>query len=517
MRRWLPLLWLACTPSVEPRAGAARAEAVDAGALLAESPPPQPVGVSVPEVAVPLPVLADPPVLEADLGAFAEEFDEGPEEEESESEELELEPGPEIELGLDLRNDFEEEPAPGENLFKLDTRSLRAKRSIAVRAEPRQEAASLGTLAQDMRVRWKQAVKGPGCTAWVEIEPRGWICERYLESNWREPRTRELPLLLPEELTPGVYAHVSRRARVYESLAEIRRRPRGRRVKGSVTVKLVSEVRRGRRHFWRTSDGKYIDARFLRLYTPSEFVGLDRAALEALSPLVAWAQSRATPREPVEVRTGPDAASGRVGVLAPRTVVALQAFSEDGQWARIAPEQWVTAVDLHPLRAAPALPDLLPGERWLDVDLKEQVLVAYEGVTPVHATLISSGKPLHETPTGIFRIWLKSAEADMTGAEGRSRYRVATVPWTMFFEGNFALHTAYWHDRWGEPVSHGCINLSPRDARALYRWSGPEVPLGWSMAYGTADVLGSRIRVRHGLEAEGEVPLPVAVSTAPLP
>ncbi|ADO75112.1 L,D-transpeptidase family protein [Stigmatella aurantiaca] len=489
---------------------------MDAGAPQAPSSTPLPVEAPAPEAIAP-PVSADPPVLEADLGAFAEEFGEGFDVEESEPEEAELEPEPEIELGLDLRDAFEEEPAPGEKLFKPDTRSLRAKRSIAVRAEPRQDAASLGTLAQDMRVRWKQAVKGPGCTAWVEIEPRGWICERYLESNWREPRTRELPLLSSEELTPGVYAHVSRRARVYESLAEIRRRPRGRRVKGSVTVKLVSEVRRGRRHFWRTSDGKYIDARFLRPYTPSAFGGLDRVALEALPPLVAWAQSRATPREPVEVRAAPGAASETVGVLAPRTVVALQEFSGDGQWARLAPEQWVAVENLHRLRAAPALPDLLPEERWLDVDLTEQVLVAYEGVKPVYATLISSGKPLHETPTGIFRIWLKSSEADMTGAEGRSRYRVATVPWTMFFQGNFALHTAYWHDRWGEPVSHGCINLSPRDARALYRWSGPEVPLGWSMAYGTADFLGSRIRVRQGLEPTGEVPLPVAVSTVPLP
>ncbi|SET92513.1 L,D-transpeptidase family protein [Stigmatella erecta] len=458
--------------------------------------------------------LAGPPVLEADFGAFAEAFDEDPEAEEPGPEEAELEPGPEIELGLDLRDAVEEEPPPGERLFQADTRSLRAKRSIAVRTEPRQDAPSLGTLAQDMRVTWKQAVKGPGCTAWVEIEPRGWICERYLESNWREPRVREMPLLSPGELTPGAYAHVSRRARVYASLGEARRRLRGRRVKGSVTVKLTSEVRLGRRRVWRTSEGQYIDARFLRRYTPSEFVGLGREALEGLPPLLAWAQSRTAPREPVDVREGPEATSGRKAVLAPRTVVALQGFSEDGQWARLAEDQWVASTDLHQLRAAPALADLLPGERWLDVDLTEQVLVAYEGVKPVYATLISSGMRAHETPVGVFRIWLKSAEAHMTGAAGRSRYRVATVPWTMFFQGNFALHTAYWHDRWGEPVSHGCINLSPRDARALYRWTGPEVPQGWSMAYGTGDLMGSRIRVRQGLEPTGDVPLPVAVSTA---
>jgi hypothetical protein len=73
---------------------------------------------------------------------------------------------------------------------------------------------------------------------------------------------------------------------------------------------------------------------------------------------------------------------------------------------------------------------------------------------------------------------------------------VATVPWTMFFEGDFALHTAYWHDRFGEPASHGCINLAPKDARALYAWTTPEVPTGWSMAHATQDTPGTWVRIR---------------------
>lgn len=431
-----------------------------------------------------------------------------------------------LELGLDLRADIEEEAGteaessekvPGEHLFKADTRSLKARRSIVVRAEPRKDSAPIGTLAQDMRVRWKQAVKGPDCDAWVEIEPRGWICERYLESNFREPRARELPLVGPDELTPGSYAHVSRRARVYQSLAHVRQGLRGRRVKGSVTVQLASEVRVGRRRLWRTTGGKYIDARYLRVYTPSEFVGLDRAMLEQLPRSLAWVQSHAAPGKPVVVRMEPEASAVQETVLPPRTVVAIQELSADGRWARIADAHWVAVEDLHRVREAPALPELAPEERWVDVDLEEQVLVAYEGDRRVYATLISSGGRQHETPTGLFRIWLKSAEADMTGDDGRSRYLVATVPWTMFFQDNFALHTAYWHDRFGEPVSHGCINLSPRDARALYRWSAPEVPSGWSMVYGAEGFAGSRIRVRGGPGASEGTPLSLATSAvAPL-
>ncbi|WP_224365605.1 L,D-transpeptidase family protein [Hyalangium versicolor] len=494
---------------------------VDAG--VAQSSPLPPV-TPVEESPTPPLVLSSSPELEVEPGLSTEELEEASDSEPLEPEDEAQESEPALELGLDLRADIEEdadtesggsEETPGEHLFKSNTRSLKARRSIVVRAEPRKDAAPIGTLAQDMRVRWKQVVKGTDCDAWVEIEPRGWICERYLESNFREPRTRDLPLLGPEQLTPGVYAHVSRRARVYLSLAQVRQGLRGRRVKGSVTVQLASETRVGRRRFWRTTGGKFIEARYLRVYTPSEFVGLDRAILEALPMPLAWVQSRATPREPVVVRMGPEATAERETVLPPRTLVALQELSTDGQWARIADAHWVAIADLHRIGGLPVLSDLAPDERWLDVDLQEQVLVAYEGERPVYATLISSGARQHETPEGLFRIWLKSAEADMTGDDGRNRYLVATVPWTMFFQGNFALHTAYWHDRFGEPVSHGCINLAPRDARELYRWSSPEVPSGWSMVYGTEDVTGSRIRIHSGPEQKEGPPLSVAASSAP--
>ena len=75
------------------------------------------------------------------------------------------------------------------------------------------------------------------------------------------------------------------------------------------------------------------------------------------------------------------------------------------------------------------------------------------------------------------------------------RYSVADVPWTMYYDGNYALHTSYWHDGFGEVRSHGCINLAPRDARLLYQWSSPDVPPGWSTVIGDEDNPGSIVRV----------------------
>ncbi|MBZ4415099.1 L,D-transpeptidase family protein [Myxococcus sp. RHSTA-1-4] len=392
--------------------------------------------------------------------------------------------------------------------YAPDAGSLRVKRSIAVRQEPRRDAPPLGTVAQDMRVRWKgeTAMRGPDCDAWVEIEPRGWVCERYLEPNFREPRVRDLPKLREGELTPGTYARVvGKRVRAYPSLALARKRKKGVLLKGSVTVQLRGQVRVGRRTFWRTTDGQYLEARVLREYRPSPFEGVGAEMLAELPAPFAWAQSRTRPDALVEVRGAPDAEAARETVLPPRTLVAVRELSVDGRWVLIAENHWVARDDLHVAWFRPAPPEVGPGERWLDVDLEAQVLVAYEGERPVYATLISSGKPGTDTPEGLFRIWVKFAEADMTG-NGTVRgdtYRVATVPWTMFFQDDYALHTAYWHDRFGEPMSHGCINLAPRDARALYSWAEPEVPTGWSMVHATPDAPGSWVRIRGKARVRG--------------
>ncbi|RKG90163.1 murein L,D-transpeptidase [Corallococcus terminator] len=407
--------------------------------------------------------------------------------------------------------DSDEAPVPDEPLAALDAGmepyaipyapdagSLRVRRSIAVRSEPRQDSQPLGTVAQDMRVTWQEgAMRGPDCETWVHLQPRGWVCERYLEQNFREPRVRTLPRVEEGALTPGIYARVvGRRVRAYPSLALARRRKQGVLLKGSVTVKLQGQVKVGRRTFWRTSDGQYFEARVLREHRPSDFSGLDAEALASLPMPFAWAQSRAAPRSDVVVRVAPDSHADRETVLPPRTLVSVRELSPDGQWVRIAEDHWVARDDLHVAwsLASPSIVD--PGAKWLDVDLESQVLIAYEGDRPVYATLISSGSPGTDTPEGLFRVWVKFAEADMTGSMGNASYRVATVPWTMFFEGDFALHTAYWHDRFGEPVSHGCINLAPKDARVLYGWTTPDVPTGWSMAHAMPDDPGTWVRIR---------------------
>jgi hypothetical protein len=66
----------------------------------------------------------------------------------------------------------------------------------------------------------------------------------------------------------------------------------------------------------------------------------------------------------------------------------------------------------------------------------------------------------------------------------------------MFFARNLALHASYWHDKFGEGRSHGCVNLSPLDAHRLYFWTDPDVPPGWTMSHGVFERPGSIVRIR---------------------
>ncbi len=150
-------------------------------------------------------------------------------------------------------------------------------------------------------------------------------------------------------------------------------------------------------------------------------------------------------------------------------------------------------------------PDLAPGEKWIDVDLTRQMLVAMEGTTPVFATLISSGRrnlqdKEHDfpTPTGTFRIREKHVTTTMDGdVASDGPYSIEDVPWVMYFQGSYALHGAFWHDSFGNPRSHGCVNLSPEDARALFAWVDPPLPESWHGAFAKDENSGTRLVVHE--------------------
>jgi hypothetical protein len=157
----------------------------------------------------------------------------------------------------------------------------------------------------------------------------------------------------------------------------------------------------------------------------------------------------------------------------------LHEETKDGLWLS---DQAASRID--PAKRMPAWGKA--GERWLDVNVTKQTLVAYDGEKPVFATLVSTGEAGlddHERSTatkrGIFRIHTKHVSATMSSDEVGEEFELRDVPYVQYFEEGYALHGAYWHDRFGTPKSHGCINLSPEDARRLFSFTEPALPTGW--------------------------------------
>jgi lipoprotein-anchoring transpeptidase ErfK/SrfK len=107
------------------------------------------------------------------------------------------------------------------------------------------------------------------------------------------------------------------------------------------------------------------------------------------------------------------------------------------------------------------------GERWIDVDLSNQMVYAYEGNSVVNSFLVSTGTWQYPTVTGQFHIWIKLRYTEMIGPG----YDLPNVPYTMYFYKGYGLHGTYWHNNFGTPMSHGCVNLSIPDAEWLYNWA----------------------------------------------
>lgn len=191
--------------------------------------------------------------------------------------------------------------------------------------------------------------------------------------------------------------------------------------------------------------------------------------------------------------------------VAARTALHIAERRRHGNvwWLRVGNDEWVRESDTRAPAAIPVPADLAPNERWIDVDLKTQTLQARVGNRVVFSTLVSTGRgvgtQVDATPLGEHRVWVKLATSDMTNVEddtASQNYAIEAVPWVMFFKAGYALHGAFWHDDFGARRSHGCVNLSPKDAAFLFHWTAPTMPEGWYAVHPTQAEQGTRIRVR---------------------
>ena len=129
------------------------------------------------------------------------------------------------------------------------------------------------------------------------------------------------------------------------------------------------------------------------------------------------------------------------------------------------------------LPTATSIPTEVPDEdlsgRWIDIDLSEQRLYAYQDDEIVRSFVVSTGTAAHPTPVGRYAVWIKLRYTDMAGPG----YYLPDVPYTMYFYSGYGIHGTYWHSNFGTPMSHGCVNMITEEAGWLFNWSHVGIPV----------------------------------------
>ncbi|HAJ05560.1 MAG TPA: hypothetical protein DCL76_03275, partial [Chloroflexi bacterium] len=109
---------------------------------------------------------------------------------------------------------------------------------------------------------------------------------------------------------------------------------------------------------------------------------------------------------------------------------------------------------------------------WIDVNIGQQKVYAMQGDRKVREFVVSTGTDKYPTVTGNYNIYVKYLKANMSGVDNGIPWFLADVPYVMYFYSGYGLHGTYWHDNFGTPMSHGCINLNIEDAEWLYDFAG---------------------------------------------
>ncbi len=229
-----------------------------------------------------------------------------------------------------------------------------------------------------------------------------------------------------------------------------------------------------------TTDLKLIPARGLKRFGRSSFQGV--ALGEGLTLPLAWGRARGTPLyrregdgwQPTARRIEPRALLPLSGVTARagrRTYYRLR----DGAL-------WVALDEAAVAEAPDGVPyEVRDGGKWVYVQRRRGTLTLFDGARPVFTTLVSVGID-GATPTGRYFVDSKHHHTTMSGERGEPRrFWMSEVPWSIYYDQPFALHAAYWHDNFGEPMSGGCVTLSPLDAQRIFGWTDPPLPEGWGM------------------------------------
>jgi hypothetical protein len=376
--------------------------------------------------------------------------------------------------------------------------------SLPIHPDGALKGASIGALAagESVALRDEPPHAAAGCAVARAIEPRGWVCidngsatldptdtvwvalqqhapnfSSALPYSYGESRGTRRQRSLPDVVAPAWPPSL------FEPRIEIP--PRS-------TVAWTDEVQSGGAPWVRAADMSFVQKDQIVPFARVDFHGI--ALGDDVSLPVAFFKRVAHTQYKKD-------ANGRFAVTGdtwPRlSWVALSGKNEKRSgrtfWETKDGQLWLDARDAAVVAPGDPGPD---GRRstWIEVAALAGWLVAYEHERPVYATLISAGKlgaakpdpdrsphqPPATTPIGSYRVREKLLTTTLQSElDDGVEFVHNEVPWSQRFQGLYLLHTAYWHDQWGEGHSGGCVNLAPSDAKWLFEWTEPRLPDGW--------------------------------------
>jgi len=366
-------------------------------------------------------------------------------------------------------------------------------------ARPGPNAPRRGSAEQGAHLPLYASSRAAGCRGrWLMVGPLAWLCEDRVRLSAEPPLEARLKPVVHSDGLPLRYHFVGRNGSLgYRTLATAEETAPDAELEPGFAVAVVHVAKRGGDPFGFTTKNLWLPMRDLGPARSTSFSG---AELRDGSLAVAWVyESHADVFEKPDGTRVRDAARPQWEQLP----VLESVTRRDRRWFRIGDDRWVNDRHVRSPTKAPIPEGLRPNERWLDVDIENQVLTAYEGSVPVFATLVSTGKgkgkSILATPVGTHRVWVKLRSSDMDNLEDEEAsryYAIQDVPWVMFFKKGYGLHGTFWHRSFGRVRSHGCVNLTPLDAQRLFHWTGPSLPAGWTAALPTEYDPGTLVQVR---------------------
>jgi hypothetical protein len=319
---------------------------------------------------------------------------------------------------------------------------------------------------------------GPGTTPYR-------IASIRLPDTLPELPVLELPHDEDDDLLPHTYAHVNTLPlNVYRHPMEAAMGlpPVRTMLSGDWWVSVDGLVEYEGQQWYQINEEEFVPADVLAFAGPSRFQGayFTEQPQHPFAWINRWVQPSVVPQGALNAAAQPLNRYQLVTIFA-------EERRGDAIWYLVGPDQWVEQQNVARVDVDPPPPEVGPGDKWIEVDLFEQTIAAYEGERMVYATLISGGRTATSTPPGLYRLWSKVWEGKMSNPDvedgSPAWYFIEDVPWTIYFHEGYSIHAAFWHDAFGFQRSHGCVNLAPRDARWFFTWANPFIPEDMDVLY----------------------------------